>query len=165
MTCTRTTLLLVLLGCICVLFPVSVNGRSVLGVDLGAMYMKVALVRSGSPLEIVTNLHSKRKTEQMVLFDQKQRFFGADANGLLQRKAHLTPTSMAELLGRAESHPSVQVRQKRMTAGHGRREETCSAKRRVDWMSLTWHFCDSLVDAFSHHLSTFLVLVSCPCVF
>ncbi|KAL7570461.1 hypothetical protein ACA910_004247 [Epithemia clementina (nom. ined.)] len=101
-------LLLLCLGCL-VWMPVSVSGRSVLGVDFGPLYMKVALVRSGSPLEIVTNMHSKRKTEQMVLFDQQQRFFGADANGLLQRKAHLTPATMSEFLGRAESHPLVQA--------------------------------------------------------
>ena len=92
------------------LVPISVvDARSVLGVDLGTSYMKVALVRSGSPLEIVTNMHSKRKTEQLVLFDQKQRFFGADANGLLQRKSQLTPASMTEFLGRDVTHPNIQV--------------------------------------------------------
>lgn len=89
--------------------PAAVTGRSVLGVDLGSMYMKVALVKSGSPLQIVTNMHSKRKTEQMVLFDQQQRFYGADANGLLQRKAQFTPSSMSEFLGRDVSHPNVKV--------------------------------------------------------
>ena len=36
--------------------------KAILGVDLGSLYMKVALVQRNSPLEIVTNLHSKRKT-------------------------------------------------------------------------------------------------------
>mmetsp|Transcript_4268 Transcript_4268/g.9480 ORF Transcript_4268/g.9480 Transcript_4268/m.9480 type:complete len:962 (+) Transcript_4268:139-3024(+) len=100
----------VLVSLISLLLPAAVvDGRSVLGVDLGSTYMKVALVRSGSPLEIVTNLHSKRKTEQMILFDQQQRFYGADANGLLQRKAQFTPTSMTEMLGRDLSHPNVQA--------------------------------------------------------
>lgn len=91
------------------LISLPVEGRSVLGIDLGSEFMKVALVRSGSPLEIVTNQHSKRKTEQLVLFDQGQRFYGADANGLLQRKAQLTPCSMTEFLGRDLSHPNVQA--------------------------------------------------------
>jgi hypoxia up-regulated 1 len=88
-----------------------VNARAILGVDLGSLYMKVALVQSGSPIEIVTNLHSKRKTEQMILFDKgNQRFYGADAAALLARKAHTTPVAMSLMLGRDERHPVVQVR-------------------------------------------------------
>ena len=90
--------------------PVVTTGRAILGVDLGSLYMKVALVQSGAPLEIVTNLHSKRKTEQMILFDQGQRFYGADANALLARKSQLTPVSMSVMLGKDESHPTVKVR-------------------------------------------------------
>ena len=87
-----------------------VEGRAILGVDMGSLYMKVALVQSGHPIEIVTNLHSKRKTEQMILFDAQQRGYGADAAALLQRKAHLTPTAMSIMLGRTDEHPMVQVR-------------------------------------------------------
>lgn len=87
-----------------------VEARAILGVDMGSLYMKVALVQSGHPIEIVTNLHSKRKTEQMILFDnQLQRGYGADAAALLQRKAHLTPTAMSLMLGRTEQHPFVKV--------------------------------------------------------
>ena len=89
--------------------PVVVTGRAILGVDLGSLYMKVALVQSGSPLEIVTNLHSKRKTEQMILFDREQRFYGADASALLARKSQKTPEAMSLLLGRDDQHPVVRV--------------------------------------------------------
>jgi molecular chaperone DnaK (HSP70) len=92
------------------LLPTACTARAILGVDLGSLYMKVALVQSGSPLEIVTNLHSKRKTEQMVLFDRQQRFYGADASALLARKSHQTPQAMTVLLGRDDQHPVVQVR-------------------------------------------------------
>lgn len=85
------------------------HARAILGVDLGSLYMKVALVQSGSPLEIVTNLHSKRKTEQMVLFDNNQRFYGADAAALLARKAQKTPAGFSILLGRDDQHPVVRV--------------------------------------------------------
>ena len=85
------------------------DARAILGVDLGSLYMKVALVQSGSPLEIVTNLHSKRKTEQMILFDREQRFYGADASALLARKSQKTPAAMSLLLGRDDQHPVVQV--------------------------------------------------------
>ena len=55
----------------------------------------------------MTNLHSKRKTETMVLFDQGSRFFGADASSLQTRKPLATPAMMGVLLGRDEEHPSV----------------------------------------------------------
>ena len=60
--------------------------KAILGVDLGSLYMKVALVQRNSPLEIVTNLHSKRKTEQLILFDRGTRFYGADASSVMARK-------------------------------------------------------------------------------
>lgn len=66
-------------------------------------------MQRNSPLEIVTNLHSKRKTEQMVLFDSGTRFYGADANSLLARKPQLTPQAMSVFLGRDADHPIAQV--------------------------------------------------------
>ncbi|KAL3924461.1 MAG: hypothetical protein SGILL_001033 [Bacillariaceae sp.] len=83
--------------------------KAILGVDLGSLYMKVALVQRGAPLEIVTNMHSKRKTEQMILFDQGSRFYGADASSLLARKPTKTPVAMSIMLGRDEDHPAVKV--------------------------------------------------------
>jgi hypoxia up-regulated 1 len=86
-----------------------VSAKAILGIDLGSLYMKVALVQRGAPLEIVTNLHSKRKTEEMVLFDQGSRFFGADANSLLARKPTKVPSAMTVMLGRDADHPAVKV--------------------------------------------------------
>lgn len=88
---------------------VVVSAKAILGVDLGSLFMKVALVQRNSPLEIVTNLHSKRKTEVMVLFDQGSRFYGSDASSLIARKPHLTPSALGVMLGREEGHPAVQV--------------------------------------------------------
>ena len=87
-----------------------VDAKAILGIDMGSLYMKVALVQRGAPLEIVTNLHSKRKTEQMILFDQGSRFYGADANSLLARKPTKTPAGMSVMLGRDDTHPAVKVR-------------------------------------------------------
>lgn len=86
-----------------------VSAKAILGVDMGSLYMKVALVQRGAPLEIVTNLHSKRKTEQMILFDQGTRFYGADASSLLARKPTKTPSGMTVMLGRDEEHPAIKV--------------------------------------------------------
>jgi hypoxia up-regulated 1 len=90
--------------------PALVSAKAILGVDLGSLYMKVALVQRGAPLEIVTNLHSKRKTENMILFDSETRFYGADANSLYGRKPTKTPSSLSIMLGRDDEHPSVTVR-------------------------------------------------------
>ena len=94
---------------ISLLLPTGAFSKAILGVDLGSLYMKVALVQRGAPLEIVTNMHSKRKTEQMVMFDAGTRFYGADASSLIARKPTKTPQSMSLFLGRTEEHPSVQV--------------------------------------------------------
>jgi len=86
-----------------------VESKAILGVDLGSLYMKVALVQRNAPLEIVTNLHSKRKTENMILFDAGTRFYGADASSLLARKPLKTPSGMSVMLGRDDAHPNVQI--------------------------------------------------------
>ena len=91
------------------LLPTGALAKAILGVDLGSLYMKVALVQRGTPLEIVTNMHSKRKTEQMVLFDAGTRFYGADADSLIGRKPTKTAQAMNVFLGRHQDHPSVQV--------------------------------------------------------
>lgn len=85
------------------------SAKAILGVDLGSLYMKVALVQRGAPLEIVTNMHSKRKTEQMILFDQGTRLYGSDANSLLARKPTKTPVAMSVMLGRDVDHPAVKI--------------------------------------------------------
>ena len=90
-------------------FQQGANAKAILGVDMGSFYMKVALVQRGAPLEIVTNMHSKRKTEVMVLFDGGARFYGADAWSLFGRKAGLTPLSLNAMLGRTVDHPAVKV--------------------------------------------------------
>ena len=86
-----------------------VSAKAILGVDLGSIYMKVALVQRGAPLEIVTNMHSKRKTEQMILFDQGTRLYGSDASSLMARKPTKNPIGMGVMLGRDEDHPAVKV--------------------------------------------------------
>lgn len=91
------------------LLVVVVDAKAILGIDLGSLYMKVALVQRGAPLEIVTNLHSKRKTEHMILFDNGSRLYGADASSLLARKPLQTPSTMSVMLGKPEEHPTVQV--------------------------------------------------------
>mmetsp|Transcript_27165 Transcript_27165/g.63593 ORF Transcript_27165/g.63593 Transcript_27165/m.63593 type:complete len:931 (-) Transcript_27165:351-3143(-) len=105
----RGTLFWAASACLLLSSTTYVSAKAILGVDLGSVYMKVALVQRGAPLEIVTNMHSKRKTEQMILFDQGTRLYGSDANSLLARKATKTPVGMSVMLGRDEDHPAVKV--------------------------------------------------------
>lgn len=67
----------------------------------------MSLVKPGSMMDIVTNIHSKRKTETMVSFYQGERAYGADAYSLLTRKPELTYARLPTLLGRHEEHPAV----------------------------------------------------------
>ena len=108
-TTTMTWLWVSVLVLVLGMSPSLVTAKAILGVDLGSLFMKVALVQRGAPLEIVTNMHSKRKTEQMILFDAGTRFYGADASSLLARKPKQTPVQMTLLLGRDEDHPVVKV--------------------------------------------------------
>lgn len=68
---------------------------------------QVSLVKPGSMMDIVTNIHSKRKTETMVSFYQGERSYGADAYSLLTRKPEVTYARVPTLLGRHEEHPAV----------------------------------------------------------
>jgi hypoxia up-regulated 1 len=79
----------------------------VIGIDLGSQFMKVALVKPGAPFSIVTNVHSKRKTEVMVGFNDGERLFGSNALNLLTRKPHFTYSRLRQLAGRAADHPVV----------------------------------------------------------
>merc|ERR1719261_860059 len=84
----------------------------VIGIDLGSAFMKVALVKPGAPFSIVTNVHSKRKTEVMVGFNDGERLFGANAANLLTRKPQWTYSELRRLIGRRMDHPAVQALQK-----------------------------------------------------
>ena len=56
------------------------------GIDIGAEFMKVALVQPGRPIEIVTNVESKRKTQVIVGFNEEERIYGGSALNFLPRK-------------------------------------------------------------------------------
>ena len=72
---------------------------SILGIDFGTQYMKIAIVRPGSPFEIVTDLSSKRKTPSAIIFDENTRTFGYDALSAGARKPENVFIRMARLLG------------------------------------------------------------------
>merc|ERR1712146_495031 len=91
------------------------NG-AIIGVDLGSKYFKVALVKPGTPFEIVTNVHTKRKTETLVGFDDGERRFGGDAKTLAGRRPHLVFEQIPHLLGKNVNHPKVLALKKKYIA-------------------------------------------------
>ena len=86
---------------------ITITRASILGIDLGHKFFKVALVKPGTPFEIVTNVHTKRKTESLVGFDDGERRFGGDAKTLAGRRPHLVFDGLRRLLGRTMDHPAV----------------------------------------------------------
>ncbi|TDH66513.1 hypothetical protein CCR75_007001 [Bremia lactucae] len=79
----------------------------VAGVDFGGEFFKIALVKPGTPFEIVTNVHSKRKTETMVAFDGDERLYGADAATVGVRRPQTAYLQIRRLLGTKLSDPQV----------------------------------------------------------
>ncbi|OWZ22137.1 Heat shock protein70 [Phytophthora megakarya] len=98
-------LLLSLLGA--GLLAASMVEAIVAGVDFGGEFFKVALVKPGTPFEIVTNVHSKRKTETMVAFDGDERLYGADAATVGVRRPQTAYAQIRRLLGSTLSDPQV----------------------------------------------------------
>eukprot|EP01138_Halocafeteria_seosinensis_P001067 gb/GECG01001091.1/.p1 GENE.gb/GECG01001091.1/~~gb/GECG01001091.1/.p1 ORF type:complete len:870 (+),score=141.19 gb/GECG01001091.1/:1-2610(+) len=86
----------------------SVSEAMVLGIDMGSAFMKVALVKPGSPFQIVTNPQSKRTTPTMVAFTEGQRLYGVDADSLSRRRPAFAFHNPLMFLGRTFQHPSVQ---------------------------------------------------------
>ena len=83
----------------CVALLLAVANASVLGIDFGTQFMKIAIVRPGSPFEIVTDLSSKRKTPAAVIFGDSTRIYGFDALTLGARKPKNVFMRMSRLLG------------------------------------------------------------------
>lgn len=79
----------------------------VAGVDFGGEFFKIALVKPGTPFEIVTNIHSKRKTETMVAWDGDDRLYGADAATVALRKPTSSFSQLRHFLGFSATCPTV----------------------------------------------------------
>jgi hypoxia up-regulated 1 len=95
--------------CLCVLLGVLQSARSnVIGIDFASDSIKVAIVQPGTPLEIVSNFQSKRKTPTCVTFYRGERMFGADSYALMSRKPELTFSRIFRMMGRTPSHPLMQ---------------------------------------------------------
>lgn len=92
-------------------------GRSgavtIMSIDFGSEWMKVAVVAPGVPMEIALNKESKRKTPAAISFRNHERTFGEDAltNGI--RFPATNFFYLLDLLGKKVDNPVVKLYQSR----------------------------------------------------
>lgn len=84
---------------------ISIVNANVIGIDFGSDTMKVAIVQPGTPLEVVTNFQSKRKTPTCLAFYRGERHFGADGYALIGRKPELSIAKFNRIIGKDPEHP------------------------------------------------------------
>jgi hypoxia up-regulated 1 len=65
--------------------------------------MKVALVKPGTPFQIVTSVGTKRKTEVVIGFNQEERVYCGTCLDLFTKKPHSTYGGIRRLLARTRS--------------------------------------------------------------
>lgn len=80
------------------LFPATC--LSVMSVDLGTEWLKIAIVSPGVPMEIILNTDSQRKTPLAVAFRDGERYFGDSALTVGVRFPERTFTHFIDLLGK-----------------------------------------------------------------
>jgi len=78
---------------------------NVIGIDFGSDAVKVGIVSPGTPLDIVTNFQSKRKTPMVISFNKGERAFGSDAYALMGRKPETTVSKLYRMIGRSMEQP------------------------------------------------------------
>jgi len=94
--------------CYTILLIETFTSAQLIGIDTGSQFFKVALVKPGSPFQIVTNVHSKRKTETILGFEDAERRFGGDAVTLASRRPKQAISFVPRLLGRSIKHKTVE---------------------------------------------------------
>uniref|UniRef100_U5EW42 Hypoxia up-regulated protein 1 n=1 Tax=Corethrella appendiculata TaxID=1370023 RepID=U5EW42_9DIPT len=88
-------------------------GASVMSIDLGSEWMKIAVVSPGVPMEIVLNKESKRKTPSVISFRDNTRVFGEDAQTLGVRFPANSFAYLLDLIGKTIDNPMVELYRKR----------------------------------------------------
>lgn len=79
---------------------------SMIAVDLGSEYLKVSLIKPGrTPIAVVTNEMSKRKTPALVSLPNGERLLGEEAFSFAVRYPDVTFSRARDMLGRTADHP------------------------------------------------------------
>ena len=64
---------------------VACTSAAVIGIDLGTEFIKIGIAKPGSPVDVVLNEQSKRKTPAMIGWRGSERHFGEPAKALSTR--------------------------------------------------------------------------------
>ncbi|XP_048257945.1 hypoxia up-regulated protein 1-like isoform X2 [Haliotis rufescens] len=88
-------------------------GVAVMSIDLGAEFMKIAIVKPGVPMEIVTNRESSRKTRTLVAFRDGERQFANQAYTTSVRFPRKAFWYLTHVVGRHFDDPQVQLYKER----------------------------------------------------
>ncbi|KAL3317419.1 hypothetical protein Ciccas_003925 [Cichlidogyrus casuarinus] len=84
-----------------------------MAIDLGNEFMKVAIVKSGVPMEIALNKESKRKTPAIISFRNNERFFGSPAESIAVKYPANAYHYIPSLIGKTANDASVKLFQER----------------------------------------------------
>jgi hypoxia up-regulated 1 len=60
---------------------------AIISVDFGAESFKIAMIKSGHPLDVVLNKESKRKTPSFLYVSDTERLYGNDAKTLVSSRS------------------------------------------------------------------------------
>ncbi|CAD6192016.1 unnamed protein product [Caenorhabditis auriculariae] len=84
-----------------------------MSIDLGTQFIKVGIVKPGSPMDISLNPESRRKTPNMVLIHDGHRSFGDAALAMQVRYPQEAFAYLLDLVGKSVDHPSFELFLKR----------------------------------------------------
>ena len=83
----------------------TVSYASVIGIDYGTDWFKVAIIKPGPSIETVLNKESKRKTASVILIKGEQRYYGSDAVSLSTRYPQDTYATVKYVVGKSFDDP------------------------------------------------------------
>lgn len=81
------------------------TNAAVIGIDLGTEFIKVGIVKPGSPVDVVLNEQSKRKTPSTVGWRLKERHLGESAKTLNARFPSTIFKYLNLLIGKTYAKP------------------------------------------------------------
>lgn len=86
---------------------------SVMSVDMGSEWLKVAIVKPGVPMEIALNKESRRKTPFAISMKGNEREFGDPAMSVAVKQPQKSFIYLMHLIGKKFDSPAVQTFKKR----------------------------------------------------
>lgn len=80
---------------------------AVMSIDLGSEYMKIAIVKPGVPMEIITNEDSARKTASIVCMRNGERLFGNPSENCATKFPSNAFWYLTQIIGKKYDDPAV----------------------------------------------------------